>query len=231
MNRSTLLVSWCLAVGFAPAASVSAADKFDPTRWEKAIAKFEAQDKASRPPAGANLFIGSSSIRGWKLQKWFPDHPTVNRGFGGSHIADSVHYADRIIHPYRPRVIVLYAGDNDIAGGKSPERVLADYKKFVEVVREKLPQTRIVFVAIKPSIARWKLVEKMRRANAKIREVTEQDELLEFVDIDEPMIGEDGRPREELFVKDGLHLSDAGYKLWSDLVRPHLQEKNGMNQN
>jgi len=159
----------------------------------------------------------------WKLDDHFAELPVINRGFGGSQIADSIQFADRILLPYEPRIVVLYAGDNDVAAGKTPERVLADYRLFVKTVHDRLPKTRIVFIAIKPSIARWRLVEKMRKANSLIRAVTKEDERLSFVDIDTPMIGDDGQPRKDLFLKDGLHLNADGYKLWASLVKPHLQ--------
>jgi lysophospholipase L1-like esterase len=129
-----------------------------------------------------------------------------------------VYFADRIVVPYEPRIIVMYAGDNDIAGGKTPCEVHGDFEKFVSLVHEKLPETRIVYVAIKPSLKRWKLVHQMRAANALILATCLEDERLEFVDIDAPMIGDGGQPRPELFVEDGLHLSATGYELWSDLV-------------
>jgi lysophospholipase L1-like esterase len=193
------------------------------SKWEQKIQQFEERDRQQMPPADGFLFIGSSSIVKWDLKKHFPDLPVINRGFGGSQIADSVQFAERILIPYRPRVVVLYAGDNDIASGKSPEQVLADYQAFVDKVRGALPKTRIVFIAIKPSTKRWNLVEKMREANRRIRAVTDQDSLQEFVDIDRPMIGDDGRPKPELLASDGLHLSEQGYKVWSSLVRPHLK--------
>jgi hypothetical protein len=194
-------------------------------RWEPAIRKFEAQDQKQMPPAGGVLFVGSSSIVGWDLPKCFPDLPVTGRGFGGSQIADSVHFADRIVLPYRPKVIVLYAGDNDIASGKSPRQVLADYRQFVSKVHDALPEARIVFIAIKPSIRRWHLVDQMREANRLVRAVAEKDERLVYVDVDGPMIGTDGKPRAELFKADGLHLNAEGYKLWSALMRPHLKLK------
>jgi lysophospholipase L1-like esterase len=192
-------------------------------RWEATIQRFEAEDRKQFPPTGGVLFVGSSSIVGWDVKKHFPDLPAINRGFGGSQIADSVHFADRIVLPYEPKTIVLYAGDNDIAAGKGPSQVLADYQQFVARVHKRLPQTRIVFVAIKPSLARWKLVDEMRRANALIRAVAEKDPRLRFVDVDGPMIGPDGKPREELFRPDGLHLNAKGFELWSRLVLPHLK--------
>ncbi len=213
---AVVLVTLC---GGAPDAQ-TAKDKEN--RWEPNIRKFEEQDRRQMPPAGGILFVGSSSIVGWDLDKCFPGLPVINRGFGGSQIADSVHFADRIILPYRPKVVVLYAGDNDVAHGKSPRQVLADYRQFVAKVRGALPDTRIVFIAIKPSIRRWHLVGQMREANRLIQSLTEQDERLVFVDVDGPMIGPDGKPRPELFKPDGLHLNAEGYELWSNLVLPHL---------
>jgi lysophospholipase L1-like esterase len=120
-------------------------------RWESAIRAFEEQDRREPPPTGTNVFVGSSSIRLWKLADSFPDHAFVNRGFGGSHLADSVRHADRIVTPYKPRVVVVYAGDNDLAAGKSPETVRDDYRQFVDRVRTKLPDATIVYISIKPA--------------------------------------------------------------------------------
>ena len=195
-------------------------------RWEKAIRQFEAADAKSPPATGGILFIGSSSIRGWKLDDYFADLPVINRGFGGSQIADSTHFAERIVFPYKPKTIVLYAGDNDMAAGKTPKQVAADYGAFVAKLQATLPKVKIVFIAIKPSIKRWALVEKMREANRLIRTITKKDKRQAFVDVDKPMIGADGRPRKELFQKDGLHLNAKGYKLWASLVRPQLPAGN-----
>jgi len=193
-------------------------------RWEPNIKAFEAKDAEAMPPEAATLFVGSSSIVGWDLSKHLPEFETINRGFGGSQIADSTHFADRIIIPYKPRTVVLYAGDNDIAGGNSPERVAADYLLFVEKVRAGLPDARIIFVAIKPSIARWEMVEAMRRANKLVRAIIKAHDNMTYVDIDAPMIGEDGEPRAELFKDDGLHLNEDGYALWTSIIRPYLEE-------
>ncbi|MCP4246456.1 MAG: hypothetical protein GY778_05355 [bacterium] len=203
-----------------PFASATAAD-----RWEAAIQQFEERDKTSPPPKGGIVFIGSSSIRKWDLDQYFPGLQVVNRGFGGSQMADSVRYADRILIPYEPRVVVVYAGDNDINAGKSSGQVFADYQSFVTKVHGSLPKTKIIFVAIKPSLKRWNLVEKMRRANGMVREAAAKDPRLEYLDIDQPMMGADGRPRPELFAADGLHLSPQGYELWTSRLRPLLTGK------
>ena len=220
-----LFVVGLLAVsGYAPAAE-PAAETVQPVenRFEKDIQRFEKRDAQQLPPENAILFVGSSSILMWKLENYFPDLEVINRGFGGSVIADSIHFAERIVIPYKPRVIVFYAGDNDIDRGVTPEQVFEDYQTFVKKARKALPEVRIVYIAIKPSIARWKLVDKMREANQSIRDFTKKRDFLEFVDIDTPMIGGDGKPRPELFIEDGLHLSHEGYVLWTSLVKPHLE--------
>lgn len=196
----------------------------DEPRWEKSIRAFEEQDAEQAPPKDEILFIGSSSIVMWKTDQDFPDFTIINRGFGGSQTSDSVKYADRIAIPYAPRLVVLYAGDNDIAAGKTPEEVLEDTIDFFTLIHDALPETRIAYIAIKPSIRRWSMVDKMRATNALVRAHTATDPRLQFVDIDTPMIGEDGQPRAELFVDDGLHLSREGYDLWNSIIRPYLSE-------
>jgi len=207
------------------AAATRAGTPPKPSRWEKTIQHIEARDKKSPPPKGEILLCGSSSARGWNVQKYFPNLKVTNRGFGGSQVHDSTQFADRIILPFQPRIILLYAGDNDIASGKAPELVFENFKLFVAKIHAALPKTKIVYIAIKPSTARWRMVEKMRAANRLIADHTKTDERLAYVDIDTPMIGKDGKPRAELLAKDGLHLSPAGYELWTSLVMPHLTSK------
>ncbi len=183
---------------------------------------FEKADKADPPPKGGLVFIGSSSIRKWDLAKSFPDLHAVNRGFGGSQISDSIRYADRILIPLKPKTVVLYAGDNDIAAGKSVDEVVADFKTFVAKVHGALPQTRILFIAIKPSLKRWNLVDQMRDANSRIQKICENAGYLQFIDIDGAMLGPDGKPRPELFVEDGLHMTGLGYAIWTQKLKPYL---------
>lgn len=215
----------CCLLAVMPLLLAGASSIAEESRWEKTIQAFERQDAENPPPKGEIVFIGSSSIRMWKTDEDFPEFIIINRGFGGSQTADSVEFAARILIPLAPRLVVLYAGDNDISYGKSPEQVFEDTKTFFEVVHDALPKTRIAYVSIKPSLSRWQLVEKMRAANALIRAHTETNARLQFVDVDTPMLGSDGRPREELFIQDGLHLSREGYDLWNSIIRPYLRSE------
>ncbi len=211
------------APAFAQAAERKAAKEFRPDRWETAIRAFEAADKTNPPPQNAIEFIGSSSIRRWtNAPAQFPGHRIFNRGFGGSHLSDSVALADRIVIPYRPKLIVLYAGDNDINAGKPPQQVFADFKEFVRRVYRELPETRIAFIAIKPCPAREKHLEAVRVANRLIREFIAGDEKLVFLDVFTSSLTDEGRPRTDLYLRDGLHPNATGYKLWAGIVRPIL---------
>ena len=194
-------------------------------RWEKEIRAFEAADKIQPPPRDAVLFIGSSSIRRWtNVAQAFPGHTVLNRGFGGSHLSDSVAFADRIVIPYRPSLVLLYAGDNDIAAGKSPERILADFKAFVGRIHSALPATRIAYIAIKPCPAREKYLDRVQATNRLIRDATATDDRLLFVDVFTPMLTKEGRPRADLCIQDGLHPNAKGYALWASLLRPILDK-------
>ncbi|WP_445144620.1 GDSL-type esterase/lipase family protein [Dyella sp. Tek66A03] len=194
-------------------------------RWKPDIDAFTAADQAHPPAAGGVLFIGSSSIRFWAtLAADFPGVPVINRGFGGSAIPDATDYAERIVWPYRPRLIVMYAGDNDIAEGASPAQVLASFQAFVTKAREGVPGVPVVYVSIKPSLARLALWSQMQAANEGIRAwaVTQHD--VRFVDIAPGMLDAHGQPRAELFRPDGLHMLPAGYALWIQALKPVLAD-------
>jgi lysophospholipase L1-like esterase len=188
-------------------------------KWEKDVTAIEKR-QAEKPTAkGEIVFAGSSSIRLWDLAKSFPDWNATNSGFGGSEVRDSTRFAERLILKHEPRAIVFYAGDNDIANNRTPEQVRDDFKAFVAAVHKALPKTRIHFIAIKPSIARWKRYETIQKANALVKEFTATDDRLGFIDIAPPMLGTDGQPKAEMFVKDGLHLSAKGYEVWTEAVK------------
>ena len=192
-------------------------------RWTKALADFDAADRATPPPVGEVLFLGSSTIVNWDTAKSFPGIKTINRGVWSSSLYDAVQRIDRLVVPYAPRVIVLYAGDNDINSGSISEQVAVEFERFAFSVWSKLPQTKIVFIGLKPSIQRWSQIHRMRATNVLIREFCEHDDRLAFLDVDGVMLGWDEKPRRELFVDDGLHLSPQGYQLWTTLLQPFLR--------
>jgi lysophospholipase L1-like esterase len=221
---SLLLAGWLSGTAAASAQAV-ATNLPHHLQWENAIQAFEAADKTNPPPRNAILLLGSSSIRKWtNAPAQFPDHRLINRGFGGSHLSDSVAFIERIVIPYQPRLVLLYAGDNDIAAGKSPEQVFADFKVFVAKVQTARPETRIAYLSIKASPSRKKFMEQFATANRLIQEFTAESPRLMYVDVFTPMLGADGQPRAELFVGDQLHLNDAGYKLWAGIVKPVLEK-------
>ncbi len=225
MQIQALLCFALLAAGAVAPSHLHAGTTSDPfARWEKDIAAFEAADAQAPPPKGAILFIGSSSIRLWKtLAQDFPRHRVINRGFGGSQIVDATHFADRIIFPYAPRQIVMYAGANDIDAGKSPEQVTADFLAFAAKVHSRLPKVPIAFISIAGNPARWKEIEQVRAANRLVRALCEADPTLTYIDTASALLGADGLPRPELFVADQLHMSAAGYRLWTRDIAPHLE--------
>lgn len=198
--------------------------EYNAARWEETISKFEKRDKEQPPAPNGILFIGSSSIVRWDTEKYFPGYGVINRGFGGSQIVDSIHYADRVVIPYQPQLIVFYAGNNDIKAGKPPEEVAADFVKFKDVVHKALPETKMLYISIHPSVSRWSLDAEMRKANTLIQKQCGKDKRLTFVSIYKEMLGKDGTPNKELLHDDMLHLSPKGYELWTKKITPYLDK-------
>lgn len=191
--------------------------------WEKDIAAFEASDKKNFPPADAALFVGSSSIRFWRsLAADFPEIPTIRRGFGGSYLSDTAYFADRIVIPYKPRLVVVYAGSNDLAGGRKPERVLASFQELSDKVHAALPATRIAFISINPSLKRQKGAENEEKTNSLIQVFVQGKAWLSYIDSRTGLQGADGQAQASLLRTDGLHLNADGYKKWVELVKPTI---------
>ncbi len=215
------LAAWFLTGSLEGARAAETRHDFD--RWEPEIAAYERQDRTNLPPRGAQLFIGSSTIRLWKtLATDFPEHRVINRGFGGSQIVDATHFADRIIFPYAPSMILLRAGGNDLWAGKSPEQVFADFQEFVKTVRARLPQADIVFISLSPSIARWKQADQEKTLNRMVEDYARGQPHLKYLETYPVVLGPDGKPRPELFVADQLHFNAEGYRLLAERVRPCL---------
>ena len=197
----------------------------DPAFFADDIAAFEAEDRAHPPPSRPIVFVGSSSIRLWgTLAADMAPLPVIDRGFGGSRLVHAIHYADRIVIPYHPRAVVLYAGDNDLGErtGKHATDVADDFRTFASLVLSQVPDTRIYYIAIKPSPLRWARWPEMAKANAQIAEYCETDPRLAFLDVASAMLASGSPPARELFLFDGLHLSARGYALWTSVIKPRL---------
>ncbi len=196
----------------------------DPARWTKSIDAFGAADRENPPAKGGIVFTGSSTIAIWNknLSRDFPGYNVIGRGFGGSMIEDSVFYADRTVLPHAPRMVVFYAGENDIAGKKTPDEVAADFAKFCDIVLKALPETRILYVSMKPSPRRWSLQSKIDAGNALIAAYCARTFRTAFLDMKPAMIGPDGQPRADYFKDDKLHLNEAGYRVWREAIAPLL---------
>jgi lysophospholipase L1-like esterase len=207
-----------------PSWALSALDH--PAIWEWQIRQYERRDRRSTPLRRGILFTGSSSINLWSsLAEDMAPLPVLNRGFGGAHLDHVIRYANRVVLPYRPRLIVLYAGENDLSGWsrKTPETVTADFEHFVELVHGELADTHLLYLSVKPSLLRRGLADVQHELNDRIAAVTAGDERLGYLDVATPLLDAAGVPRRELFRLDRLHLNDAGYRVWTTAIRPAIE--------
>ncbi len=193
--------------------------------WESSIREFESQDKVNPPKPGVIVFVGSSSIRFWRtLETDMKPIDVINRGFGGSEMSDLDQYAKRIVVAYRPTAVVVYAGDNDLAGGspKTPESVANDFRQFVQIVHSSLPDTWIYVLSIKPSKLRWDSWPKMKAANELIRGYAATQNRVQYIDVATPMFDAKGDLPRDLFIADGLHPTPKLYAMWTAIIKPIL---------
>ena len=195
-----------------------------PEKWTAAIDAFTQTDATNPPPRQGIVFVGSSSIVKWAtLAQDFAGLPVVNRGFGGSDLSDIVFYADRIVTPYQPRAVVVYAGENDLWAGKSADALFAEFRAFVTKVHAQVPTAKIVFIGLKPSPSRIRIRAEVIRANTLIAAACAKNPKLAFVDVYAPMLDAQGKDRPELYVADQLHMNPAGYAIWTPLVAKALK--------
>ncbi len=189
------------------------------------IVAFKKQDSVSFPPKNAILFVGSSSFRMWEdVNKYFPNHMIINRGFGGSSLADVIRYENEIIFPYHPKQIVIYCGENDIAASDTitAQMVLMRFQKLFNDIRSMWPTIPVVFVSIKPSPSRWQMRDRMTEANSLSKNYLGTKKKAVFVNVWDAMLYESGEPKEEIFIEDKLHMNAKGYAIWQKLIEPHL---------
>ena len=193
-------------------------------RWQSSLDAFALNDKQQRPASDGVLFVGSSTIRLWShLSQDFRQVPVLlNRGFGGSTMRDCNALVRELVIQYKPRHVMVYAGDNDLAEGRTPEGVLRSFQNFVRSVRTELPDTRISYISIKPSPLRLALLPQIRQTNALLASYVQTLPNARYIDIFNPMLTADGLPRPELFLADRLHLNEAGYRLWQSVIATDL---------
>ncbi len=199
----------------------------EPAKWNGEIEKLLAQDKTHPVPADSVICLGSSSFAKWKtIAADFPGLPVVNRGFGGSELPDSTFFLDRLATPFKPRLVVLYAGENDIAAGASPEEVAKRFTAFADKFHASLPDSKLLFLSLKPSPKRWSLEPKITEANRQIAKLCQAEPVAKFarfLDLHTPLLDEKGQPRPELYLDDTLHLNPKGYAVWIKILTPELK--------
>ncbi len=217
---ATGVVVWVAAGILARAQSVP---NPDPARFEKDIAAFEADDRSTPPAPGGTLFVGSSSIRYWDVAREFPALRPLRRGYGGSHVSDTIHFAPRIILPYRPSLIVFYAGDADVAAKKSAAQIAADTHTLLALLHARLPGTPVVVIGTKPSPLHWPHMATIRAANVLVQADMAGDRLAAYADAGSALLGPDGRPRAEFYGENGLNLNERGYAAWTAALRPTIE--------
>lgn len=191
------------------------------------IQQFKKQDSAAFPPKKAILFIGSSSFTMWKdVQDYFPGYKIINRGFGGSTLKDVARYVEDIVYPYRPKQVVIYCGENDIASSDTitAETVAQRFAILFEAIRKVYPKIPIDFISMKPSPSREKFLPKLRAANQQIKDYIVTQKRAAYIDVYPYMMHEDGTPRKALFLDDMLHMNKSGYSIWQYAMLPYLKK-------
>ncbi|MEX0771924.1 MAG: GDSL-type esterase/lipase family protein [Balneolales bacterium] len=222
MLKPCYLLILFLAVFNIAAQSQNQVSDPDPLRFEKELDVFAQWDKKNSSPEEAILFVGSSSIKGWETHLAFPDLPIINRGFGGSHISDVNFFYQKVIKKYNPRLIVFYAGDNDIAAGKPVKRVFDDYQKLTDRILSDNPNTRFLFISIKPSGSRLDKWNDMNEFNQQVDEYNQLNERLFYIDLATPLLNSEGRPDHNYYLDDQLHLNNQGYDIWNQSIGTEL---------
>lgn len=193
----------------------------DPHRFESEVKSIVEKNK-NTDSQSLILFTGSSSVRMWStLKDDFPDRNVMNNGFGGSEMSDLLYYADQLIIQYQPIQVLIYEGDNDINSGRELDVITKNFRSLLELLQQKLPTTKVSFIAAKPSVARWSLKEKYIRFNESLKNLAGEYGA-DFIDVWTPMLNENNEVRDDLFVKDNLHMNETGYSIWRKTIAPYL---------
>lgn len=202
---------------------ITKAQDYNTKRFEKEIKAFDKRDAEETVKPGSNLFVGSSSITNWKdVDSYFPKSYVINRGFGGSKFEDLLYYTDRVIIPYKPAKIFIYEGDNDIAAGIETDVLIKQAKALRKRIAVAFPKVPVVFISVKPSVARWKLKDKYVEFNKALKKYAKQEKRTGFADVWTPMLDANGEVFKDVFLKDNLHMKANGYQIWQKVLEPHV---------
>jgi lysophospholipase L1-like esterase len=218
MNNKILLLLYFFLLSFV---SVKAQAPF-----YSDIQTFKKQDSAAFPTKNAILFVGSSSFTKWTdVQDYFPGYPIINRGFGGSSLPDLIRYVNHIIIPYHPKQIIIYCGENDIAGSDTTVngKVVSNrFKQLFLLIKKQLPAAAIGYVSMKPSPGREKLWPEMIDGNSRIKKMLAKQKNTAFIDVYHSMFNKDGTVMKDIFIEDNLHMNAKGYAIWQKIIAPYL---------
>ena len=171
------------------------------------------------------VFAGSSSIRMWKdVQDYYPKFNVINNGFGGSQFSDMIYFYNKLITKQKPDYLFIYEGDNDIAENKKTSEIYRDFKTVVKKVKSDLPDTKVIFISPKPSIARWNQKKDYEMLNKKMeRYCRKKKDNIEFANVWPVMLDINGNLFQDIFIEDGLHMNKKGYDLWNKVISIYLQ--------
>jgi len=218
MRKIKIVLTFLLWTG------VLIAQEQKPAFWED-IQDFKEADSAAPPPKNAILFVGSSSFTMWKdVQKYFPAYKIINRGFGGSTLLDQVRYVNDIVVPYKPKQVIIYCGENDLASSDTVDGndVARRFQRLFTLIRNKFPKVQVSYISMKPSPSRELLLKKMRNGNDQIKKFLSTKKRTAFIDVYKDMIDDEGKPRTDIFLDDNLHMNKAGYAIWKKAIEPYL---------
>ena len=187
------------------------------------IKEYKAEDERNFPKSDGILFVGSSSLRMWKnLEEVYKDYNAINRGFGGSTLGQAIYYADDIIFPYKPKQIVIYSGENDLAEGAGIDVTFDRFKTLFDIIRKKMPNVPIAFISIKPSVSRVNLMPQMAATNQLIAYFLAKQTNTKYINVFDAMLQDNKQPKTDIFLSDNLHMNEKGYQIWTKIITPHL---------
>lgn len=196
----------------------------DPRRFQKEIDTIDKRYAGKADNHKLIIFTGSSSVRRWEnIRDFFPGKNIINTGFGGSQMSDLLYYSDSVITKYRPVQVFIYEGDNDIFAGDKADNVIKETETLISKITSALPRLKIVIISVKPSPSRWALRDEYLKLNSMFKKISDENKNVSFVDVWQPLINKQGRPKGEVFISDSLHINSSGYEIWAGKIKRYLR--------